>query len=82
MMSFMNTWMISSSVTLGILIFSKNMGDHEFHVCMVLENLQEIRFYTKLEKCEFHQSKVEFLGYIISRDGIHMDPCKVRIIVD
>ncbi len=31
---------------------------------------------------EFHQSKVEFLGYIISGDNIHMDPCKVQTIVD
>jgi hypothetical protein len=65
-----------------ILIFSKNMEDHECHVHMVLEKIWEVRFYTKLEKCEFHQSEVEFLGYIISRDGIHMDPRKVWIIVD
>jgi hypothetical protein len=61
-----------------IFIFSKNMKDHE----LVLEKLQEVGFYGKLEQCEFHQSKVEFLGYIISRDGIHMDVCKVQTIVD
>jgi hypothetical protein len=66
----------------NIFIFSKNMEDHECHVHMVLEKLWEVRFYTKLKKCEFHQSEVEFLGYIISRDGIHMDPRKVWIIVD
>jgi hypothetical protein len=65
-----------------ILIFSKNMANHERHVCLILEKLQEIGFYAKLEKCEFHQSKVEFLGYIISRDGICMDPCKVQTNVD
>jgi hypothetical protein len=65
-----------------ILIFSKNMEDHECHVHMVLEKLWEVRFYTKLKNCEFHQSEVEFLGYIISKDGIHMDPRKVWIIVD
>jgi hypothetical protein len=37
-----------------ILIFSKNMGDHEHHVCLVLEKLQEVKLYAKLEKCEFH----------------------------
>jgi hypothetical protein len=57
-----------------IFIFSKNMEDHERHVCLVLEKLQKIGLYAKLEKCEFHQSKMEFLGYIISRDDIRMDP--------
>jgi hypothetical protein len=60
-----------------ILIFSKNMADHEHHVHFVLEKFQEVELYVKLEKCEFHESKVEFLGYIISRDGICMDLCKV-----
>jgi hypothetical protein len=36
----------------------------------------------QLEKCEFHQSKVKFLGYIIFRDGVCMDPCKVQTIVN
>ncbi len=60
-----------------IFVFSKNMEDHECHVCLVLEKFQKIEFYAKLEKCEFHQSKVKFLGYVISRNDIHMDPCKV-----
>ncbi len=65
-----------------IIISSKNMEDHECHVCLVLEKLWEVGFYAKLEKCEFHQFEVEFLGYVISRDHICMDPCKVHIIVD
>jgi len=48
-----------------ILIFSKNMEDHKHHVCLVLEKLWEVGLYTKLEKCEFHQSKVKFLDYVI-----------------
>jgi hypothetical protein len=60
-----------------ILIFSKNMEDHEHHVHLVLEKLQEVGLYTKLEKFKFHQFEVEFLGYVISTNGICMDPCKV-----
>ncbi len=59
-----------------IFIFSKNMADHEHHVRLVLEKLQEVGHNAKLEKCEFHQSKMGFLGYIISRGDICMDPCK------
>jgi hypothetical protein len=43
---------------------------------------QEVGLYAKLEKCEFHQSKVEFLGYVIFGDGIRMDPHKVQTIID
>ncbi len=60
-----------------ILIFSKNMVDHEHNVCLVLEKLQEVGLYAKLEKCEGHQSKMEFLGYIIFGNGICMNPYKV-----
>ncbi len=63
-------------------IFSKNMANHERHVRFVLEKLWEVGLYAKLEKCGFHQSKVEFLGYIISRDVVHMDLRKVQTIVN
>jgi hypothetical protein len=65
-----------------IFIFSKNMEDHECHVCLVLEKFWEVKLYTKLEKCEFHSFEVKFLGNVIFGDGIHMDPCKVQTIVD
>jgi len=64
-----------------IFIFSKNMADHE-HVCLVLEKLREGSLYAKLEKCGFHQFKVEFLGYIISGGGVRMNPHKVQTIMD
>ncbi len=62
---------------IDIFIFWNNMVDHEHHVHLVLEKLWEVELYAKLEECEFHQFKVELLGYIISVDGICMDPCKV-----
>jgi hypothetical protein len=48
-----------------ILIFSKNMEDYKHHVHLVLKKLWEAKLYAKLKKCNFHQSKVEFLGYTI-----------------
>ncbi len=59
-----------------IFIFLKNMVDHEYHVHVVLEKFREVGHNAKLEKCEFHQSKMGFLGYNIFGDGICMDPCK------
>ena len=56
-----------------ILIFSKNTNEYEYYICLVLKKLQESGFYAKLEKCLFHQSLVEFLGYIILDKGISID---------
>jgi hypothetical protein len=65
-----------------IFIFSKNMADHKHHVHLMLEKLWEVGLYAKLEKWEFHRFKVEFLGYIVSRNDICMDCHKVQTIVD
>jgi hypothetical protein len=50
----------------------KNMNVH-----LVLEKIREVGLYAKFKMCEFHESKEELLGYIISRNGICMNPCKV-----
>jgi hypothetical protein len=65
-----------------ILIYSKNKEEHEHHVHLVLEKLQERGLYAKQEKCLFYQSMVEFLDYIVSGDGISMDEKKLQTIVD
>jgi hypothetical protein len=65
-----------------ILIFSDNPADHEKHVKEVLERLRHNQLFAKAEKCEFHRNECEFLGFIISPDGISMDPKKVQTISD
>ena len=52
------------------------------HVRQVLLRLQEYGLYAKLEKCTFDANHVEFLGYVISHNGLSMDPSKVRTIID
>ena len=65
-----------------IFIFSKNKEDHGKHVRLVLEKLRKAGLYAKLEKCVFHQSQVECLGYIISEGDLSMDPKKIETIID
>ncbi len=65
-----------------ILIFSRNLADHRHHVAQVLQKLRQFRLYLKLEKCEFHRSTVQFLGYIIRREGIQMDQGKVTAVAE
>ena len=63
-----------------ILVFSPTLKDHITHVHEILTRLCKHSLYAKLEKCEFHKSKVEFLGYIISSQGITMDKTKTEAI--
>jgi hypothetical protein len=64
-----------------ILIYSKNDNDHEEHMRMVLQKLWDNQFYAKFSKCELWLDEVPFLGHIISKGGISVDPVKVTRIV-
>jgi len=65
-----------------VLIFSKTYDEHVIHVRTVLTILLENKLYCKLKKCEFFKSSIEFLGYIISDQGISMCQDKVKAIRD
>ena len=65
-----------------ILIFSENEADHPAHVAEVLRRLSEWRLYAKLSKCTFHTKEVEFLGYVVTPDGVVMDQSRVQAIQD
>jgi hypothetical protein len=65
-----------------ILIYLENEVDHAEHLRIVLSRLREHKLYAKFSKCEFWLSKVSFLGHILSRDGISVDPSKVQEVMD
>lgn len=65
-----------------ILIYSRTRSEHEAHLRMVLEALRGAGLYAKISKCEFFMTETKFLGLIIGRDGIRMDPEKVRTVRD
>src|SRR5215469_7820574 len=65
-----------------ILVYSKTQEEHDHHVRLVLSRLRKKGLYAKLEKCEFDQPQVEFLGFIVSSSGVSMDPKKIQTILD
>jgi hypothetical protein len=65
-----------------ILVYSRSEDDHVKHVRQVLQKLREHKLYGKLPKCEFMKDRVEFLGHVITRDGVQMDENKVNAVVD
>jgi transposase InsO family protein len=65
-----------------ILIYSQNPEEHQNHVRRVLERLIENGLYVKAEKSEFFIDTIEFLGYIISPEGVSMAQSKVQAVLD
>ena len=63
-----------------ILIYSEKEEDHERHVREVLERLFEWNLYAKASKCTFFTKSVEFLGFIVTPQGVVMDPVRVQTI--
>ena len=64
-----------------ILVYSSNKGDHENHLRMVLQTMREKQLYAKFSKCEFWMDKVAFLGHVVSKEGIFVDPKKIEAVV-
>ena len=60
-----------------ILIFSKNEEEHAEHLRLVLEKLREHQLYAKFSKCELWLPEVTYLGHVISKDGIAVNPERV-----
>ena len=65
-----------------ILIYSKTRTEHINHVRSVLQKLREAGLYAKIQKYEFIVPETKFLGIIIGRDSIRIDPDKVKTIVN
>ncbi|KAL5583473.1 hypothetical protein UlMin_015915 [Ulmus minor] len=63
-----------------ILIYSKSKEEHEEHLRNTLDTLKKNKLYAKFKKCEFWLEKVGFLGHIVSRDGISVDPSKTEAV--
>jgi hypothetical protein len=59
-----------------ILVYSRNEGEHEGHLRLVLQKLRDHKLYAKLSKCGFWLKQVTFLGHVLSKGGISMDPSK------
>ena len=65
-----------------ILIYSQDVESHQKHVREVLQCLRKHNLFTKPEKCEFHTTSTEYLGFCLSPDRLSMSADKVKAISD
>ena len=74
--------LIAVGILDDVIFFSESLPEHIPHVRSILEVLRKHKLYAKVEKCEFHKYQMPFAGYLVSKEGIGMDPAKVLAIVD
>ena len=66
-----------------ILIATKgSLRQHQALVMHVLKKLQNNDLFLKPEKCHFHKKSVEYLGVIVGKGKVKMDPVKVKALTE
>ncbi|WVZ70587.1 hypothetical protein U9M48_019242 [Paspalum notatum var. saurae] len=65
-----------------ILIYSKSKEEHKEHLRIVLNRLREHKLYAKFSKRAFWLKEVSFLGHILSKKGVAVDPSKVKDVLN
>jgi hypothetical protein len=63
-----------------ILIYSKSLEEHFEHLCVVFNALRDAHLFGNLAKCTFCTDRVVFLGYVVTAQGIEVDPAKIEAI--
>ena len=63
-----------------ILIYRKSWEYHIKHVDQFLQIPENNQLYVKRSKCSFGKQEVEYLGHIVSREGVKMGPQNIQSI--
>ena len=63
-----------------IIVYSNTLEEHKSHLKTVFEELRANKLNINEKKSEFFMQEIRYLGHIISKDGIRMDPKKLRVI--
>ncbi|GKA64478.1 putative reverse transcriptase domain-containing protein [Tanacetum coccineum] len=61
-------------------LMNRDEEEHGKHLNIILELLKKERLYAKFSKCDFWLDSVQFLGHVIDRSGVHVDPAKIEAI--
>ena len=85
LMNYVFRWYVDQFVVVfidDILVYLMDRKNHDTHLQVVPETSTKERLCAKLSKCEFWLREVSFLGHIVSKEGIQIDPKKVELIIE
>ena len=63
-----------------IIIFSKSIDEHLTHLEEVFRRLREANVKLNQKKCTFVERRIEYLGHVVTPEGIFPDPGKVEVV--
>jgi hypothetical protein len=63
-----------------ILVYSKTLEEHHDHLQQVFQLLQDNRFHLTKSKYTFAQPSLEYVGHVISANGVAIEPAKVTTV--
>ncbi|MCO5590414.1 hypothetical protein L7F22_044383 [Adiantum nelumboides] len=63
-----------------VIIYSKSMEEHKKHLQVIFQALRDNKLFINRKKSEFFLQELQYLGHIISKSGIRMDPSKLEVI--
>jgi hypothetical protein len=66
----------------NILVYSKTKEEHDEQLRIVLQTLRKHKLYAEFDKCDFYQKEIQYLGHVISSEGIVVDPKKIKAIME
>jgi len=61
-------------------VYSRSLHEHIGHLRVVISSLRDNQIFTNIEKCTFYVDSVVFLGFIVKKNGVHVDPKKIKAI--
>lgn len=63
-----------------LIVFGKSLEEHEERLLKVLDRLGDVGLKISLDKCQFCQPQVRYLGHIVSAQGVSPDPQKIEAV--
>ncbi|KAG1066863.1 hypothetical protein G6F40_017750 [Rhizopus arrhizus] len=75
-------WQICLVYLDDIICYSPSFEQHLVDLRSVLNRLRAASLTANIKKCKFTSNRISFLGYVITLDGLHTDPDKVRAVTD
>ena len=66
----------------NILVYSKTWREHVRHLDQSTHHLGRTAFFEKISKCTFGKEEVDYLGHIISKEGVKVDRSNIKAITE
>ena len=61
-----------------ILVYNRSYSLHVGNLRVVLSLLRDHQLYANIDKCTFYAKSVSFLGFVLNKIGVHVEPQKSR----